>query len=431
VLSTLGQRGIPITLEFEQGHGLKPGDALRYRGINVGAVQNVTLAGDLDRIQVTVLLSRDAEHLAREGSRFWIVRPQFNLASVTGLDTLVGANYLNVLPGPGERRRRFVGMEEPPPPEVLEPGGLEILLRTPDRGGLRPGAPLNYRQVVIGTIVNVDLSKDVSAVEASIYIKPRYVPLIRENTKFWKTGGAHFSAGLTGLSVDVDSVRSLLLGGVTLGIPPEPGKPVTHGHEFTLHDEPERAWLEWIPSMALYDAAFLHERPKLLRATLKWRQKNLLYMTRDKERSGWLLPVAEGLLGPKNVLTPPDKALPGSVAFTLGGISTAPPNAIQPYGEGLAILSHTRDLSPWTHRRRFVGPEATLIVADPDNPARYVGANGYRLEDSKWTIDSPAPFDDQWHGACVLAEKDGALLGILLVDGNQVEVVWLNDYLGV
>ncbi len=50
LFSALVQRGIPISIQFQQGYGLKPGDALRYRGINVGSVEDVLLAADLHSI---------------------------------------------------------------------------------------------------------------------------------------------------------------------------------------------------------------------------------------------------------------------------------------------------------------------------------------------------------------------------------------------
>ena len=57
-----------------------------------------------------------------------------------------------VLPGPAgwAEARHFVGLEDPPPLDLLEPGGLEVVLHAANAEGLRPGVPIYYRRVEIG-----------------------------------------------------------------------------------------------------------------------------------------------------------------------------------------------------------------------------------------------------------------------------------------
>ncbi len=118
------QRGVFVTVHLAEGHGLKPGDAVRYRGITVGEVRRVELADGLDGIVVTAGLRRQADELARGGSRFWVVRPQVGPGGVAGLETLLGPRYMEVLPGNGGRQHRFIGLAEPPAVERIEPGDL-------------------------------------------------------------------------------------------------------------------------------------------------------------------------------------------------------------------------------------------------------------------------------------------------------------------
>src|SRR5436309_3486260 len=83
---------------------------------------------------------KTARAVAVQESRFWIVRPQAALTGFSGLDTVVGAKYVAILPGGGAPERRFVGLEEPPVLELEppEPGGLRIVLESGRLGGLRP-----------------------------------------------------------------------------------------------------------------------------------------------------------------------------------------------------------------------------------------------------------------------------------------------------
>lgn len=415
LLSAYQARGLPVVIEFAHSHGLKPGDALRLRGAVVGTVDTVRLLDDLSGVQVRVRLHAEAAALARAGSRFWIVRPQLGLSGISGLETVIGANYLHVLPGDGPAQTHFTGLDEPPPPAVLEPGGLNIVLTTPGQGDLRAGAPVSYRQVTIGAIVRVDLATDASAVEAEVYIRPAYTALIRAQTRFWKAGGARLSAGLTGLAVDVDSVQGLLLGGVNIALPPDAGGPVAAGHTFPLYEKPDSDWLDWLPALALDGDNPARQFPPTLSARLVWQYKNLLYLTQTGERSGWVLPVTEGVLGPADLLTLPDDALPGSVQLVIDGIPAAPALA-ESLGNGLARLLFVHTLTPWpdSRRRRPAAPEDTLLKAAGDGPVRRVDARHYRVESNGWQLD-PALFTPAWHGATVLAASDGALLGLLLL----------------
>lgn len=248
LLSNLAHQGVPITVRFFQGHGLKAGDVVKYRGIEVGQVESIQLSSDLDRVVARVMLDESAEELAREGTRFWVVRPQLDLSGPRGLETVVGAHYVNVLPGDGEPTRSFDGLDEPPLAIAHTEGGLHLRLSTPMAGGLRAGAPVVYRQVPVGHIRGVELSDDALGVHIHAVIDRRYRDWVTSEARFWKTGGATFKAGLfSGISVDVDSMQSLVMGGISMALPPSEGDPVDDGFDFALHEQPDPEWLEWTP----------------------------------------------------------------------------------------------------------------------------------------------------------------------------------------
>src|SRR5690606_35589217 len=85
VTISAGSSGPRITVHFAEGHGIKPGDRLRHRGIEVGEVVSVELESELQGVLITMELMPAAEGIAREGSRFWIERPHISLSRITGL----------------------------------------------------------------------------------------------------------------------------------------------------------------------------------------------------------------------------------------------------------------------------------------------------------------------------------------------------------
>lgn len=185
VVTAVGSRGTDITVSFEQGHGIKPGDTLRHRGIEVGEVQSVEIAEDLKGATVRIKLQRKAADLAREGSKFWIERPRVSLARVAGLDTVVGAKYIAVQPGPDDapRQSSFEGVESPL--SLMDAGALEITIRFREGNGLAVGDVVKHRGIVVGEVTAVELNQELSGVNVSVRLAESASRLARASSQFW------------------------------------------------------------------------------------------------------------------------------------------------------------------------------------------------------------------------------------------------------
>ncbi len=260
------ERGIDISIEFDQVHGLKVGDPVRFRGASVGKVREIALNDDLQGLSVTAQLDRSAEALARPGTRFWIVRPSVGLEGAAGLDTIVGPRYIAAAPPANSidnsrpstaRPMHFIGLADAPLIDSDGQNDLEIVLYAANRGSLAPGAPLLYRQFRIGTITSVELAPDAGSIEARARVEGPYVPLVRENSRFWDAGGYTARLGWRGLTFEIDSLQTLVTGGVAMATPsPErAGGMVQDQTRFEIAPEPEKAWLEWQPLISLHRPA--------------------------------------------------------------------------------------------------------------------------------------------------------------------------------
>jgi paraquat-inducible protein B len=244
---SIPSKGPTITIRFPDGHGLKAGDPVRYRGIEAGVVDSIALSEDLTQINATVTLTAGATGLAREGSRFWIVRPQLSLAGVSGLETAVGAKYIAVSPGDptGTRRSRFEGLSSAPPDENGGEG-IDVVLRGESRHGIAPGAPVGWRGVDVGQILSVNLSPDARHVDIHARIDAEFSRLLRPTSVFWVTSGLGVDVGLSGIRLNADSISTIVRGGVSFATPSVTADeaPVTSGQMFILHRQAEPAWLE-------------------------------------------------------------------------------------------------------------------------------------------------------------------------------------------
>ncbi|HEY6721559.1 MAG TPA: MlaD family protein [Burkholderiales bacterium] len=245
--------GPKITIRFKDGSGLKPGRTLiQYNGVRIGEVKSVKLSEDLREVVVEVRLIRSAASVAREGSVFWIARLGTELQDISNLGTVITGAYIQVVPGTGEPKSDFVGLEASQAAS-LEPGGLELVLHTVRLGSLKPTSPVYYRGIEVGAVRAVQLSSDATVAEIHVTIKPRYVKLVRSSSKFWNASGADVKFGLfSGLEINVESLKSLVGGGIVFATQPDPkSRQARNGEEFPLYDQPAKEWLEWAPKILI------------------------------------------------------------------------------------------------------------------------------------------------------------------------------------
>ncbi len=411
-------RGLVITVLLDEGHGLEPGARVVYSGITIGEIREIYLHRDLDGIAVEAALLSRASDLARGGSRFWVVRPQVGLSGVAGLETVVGPRYLAMLPGDGPPQRRFVGLSEPPVIESVDPGDLEIVLQTARRKGLRPGAPVLYRQVPVGTVLSVGLTSDGGSVEARVHIQKAFTELVREQTRFWNAGGLHAQLGLRGMTIEAESLDTLLAGGVALATPPDGGAVVRDGHRFAVEDKPEDEWLAWEPMVDIGNPLLPAGAPlpSPLRAVKTWRQGML---NSEKTRRGWVLQTEFGLLGPADLLMPSESESE-SLVIEINGRPLPAASPIRLIANGLALTDFEMSRKHWPASRCRVPetPEDCLAVADPAAPSLPLAASRLTPKDESWIVDHAIAIDPGWHGAVVVSRKDGKVIGIVLVDDD-------------
>lgn len=242
--------GPTITIKFKDGNGLKAGKtAIQYRGVRIGDVKAVELSEDLQDVVVEARLKRAVASIAREGAIFWIVRLEGGIENITGLGTVIAGSHIEVLPGAGEPKSEFVGLEKPP--VVLEGKELKLVLFSNRVGSLKLNTPVFYRGIEVGAVQALQLSADATSVDIHVFIKQRYAKLVRNGSKFWEVSGTDVKFGLfSGLEINMQSLKSLVAGGIAFATPDHPqAQVVKDGSAFRLYDAPQKEWLEWKPKM--------------------------------------------------------------------------------------------------------------------------------------------------------------------------------------
>jgi len=238
VIKSLLEAGIPIEIVFKTADGIEAGKTkLMYRGLEVARVKAVKLNPDLQSVTVHIDIPREAEEHLRSNSQFWLVKPEISLAGVTGLGTLLSGNYIAVKPGGGKQAHVFRALPNPPADDLDTPG-LHLTLTASKLGSLRQDAPIYYRQILVGQVQEHTLAKDGNSVNIHIFINEEYEHLVTKNSRFWNASGISISGGLSGLSIETESLSSVLSGGLAFFTPEsgEPAPPSKDGDIFPLHD---------------------------------------------------------------------------------------------------------------------------------------------------------------------------------------------------
>jgi len=242
--------GPEITVSFADGAALRVGQTpLRYRGVPIGEVSGVKLSKDEKHALVKIRLKKDAAHIAREGSRFWIVKPRVGWGSFTGLNTVLSGPEIQVIPGKADaaKQREFAGLDNPP--AAIE-GGLHIVLRAV-RPKMRADAPVYYRGVEVGTVQKLDLAPNALSADVHVVIYPRFAALVREGSAFWDVSGLNVKAGLLkGFDIEFESLRSFITGGIEFATPPGTRR-AKAGTVFFLYDQAKPEWLAWAPKIPI------------------------------------------------------------------------------------------------------------------------------------------------------------------------------------
>jgi paraquat-inducible protein B len=255
VFKNVLKAGPVITIQFSDGDGLQANQTvLKYRGVRVGEVLSVQLAKDTTRVEVEARLSASAKNLARDGSVFWIVRPEVGTGGLSGLETIVSGPYIQVQPGGGKEQYEFIGAEEPP---ILRQSknGLEIILTTPQINTLSIGSPVYYRGIEVGKVEYFELSNNSTAVEIHARIEPAFAPLVRTDSEFWNAGGISMSLKFFGINVSAENFKSLVIGGIAFATPSPPGALASNGSLFPLNEKVADPWLKWSPSIVITNAS--------------------------------------------------------------------------------------------------------------------------------------------------------------------------------
>ena len=236
------QKGTNITVIFKSAEGLKEGvTPLEYKGLQLGKVTNISMHDDLKSVKVNILVKKEAsKYVASESSNFWIKKPTVSLTKISGLSTIISGHKIELSPtfkteeeyAKGAEKLSFIGLDTQPNDEFAD-DGYYISLIANDKDNVEVGTPIFYNKYQIGEVVSKEFKYE--KVFLSVYIYDKFNYLVNQSSKFVINDALKVSYGASGLNIELGSLYSALVGGITVITPIKEGKKITSEEVYTLY----------------------------------------------------------------------------------------------------------------------------------------------------------------------------------------------------
>ncbi|MDO6446737.1 MlaD family protein [Colwellia sp. 1_MG-2023] len=208
-------RGLQLTLQSQEGPAVYPGNPISYRGINIGQVDNVSLAQNQKDIKINLTIDEEYQHLITPFSRFYnasgfTISGGLNRFTVQteSADTMLQGGISLFNPekllddeqvSEGATFTLFNHVQE------AEMAGVAITLKFNDAKGLTENLVIKYQGQQIGMVTRVAL--DESSFGANVYA------VLYDKGKKFAVEGTQFWLSSTAFSLSGDNhVRDILAG---------------------------------------------------------------------------------------------------------------------------------------------------------------------------------------------------------------------------
>ncbi len=257
VVNNYLSQGPTIEIAFESASGIEVGKTkIKVLSVDIGIVTDVQINDEASGITATAKLEPEARNLLREDTEFWIVKPRVSGLNVSGLSTLLSGAYIELSPGveDASRLRRFTGASRRP---AAPPGtpGIRLRLTSKTSGSFSIGSPVLHKGFRVGSVEDMVLDTETNLVDYSIFIDGPYDNLVTSSTRFWDASGISAELNTEGIKVVMNSMQSLLTGGVAFDTPRNyrVGNPAVENstyrlfpNEVSIHENPHRNYAEFV-----------------------------------------------------------------------------------------------------------------------------------------------------------------------------------------
>ena len=244
VYKSISEKGPVISIIFNTAEGLEAGKTkIKYKNVVIGQVASIKLDAGLGHVVVMPEMDKDTKSYLTKKTKFWVVRARLRAGQVSGLGTIFAGAYIAIDPvRNGAPSTSFVGLEMPPV-VTMNKAGRHLILKAKKLGSLDIGSPIFYRQIQVGQVESYALDDDGEHLSIKIFIDEPHYQYVQKSTRFWNASGLDVSINANGLTIDTQSMVSLLIGGISFDNPISSGNndPAENNDIFKLFNNYDEA----------------------------------------------------------------------------------------------------------------------------------------------------------------------------------------------
>ncbi len=281
------KKGTNITVIFKSAEGLKEGaTALEYRGLELGKVTKIDI-NDLNSFKVNILVRSDvAEFVALEGTKFWIKKPVVSLTKISGLSTILSGNKIELAPAfvnIEEQRKikskyRFIGLDSKPNSD-LDAKGYYVSILSNRADLVEVETPIFFNKFQIGEIVSKEFRDENVYLKAYIY--DRYNDLVNESSSFVMNRALKVNFGAGGLSLELSSLYSALIGGITVKTLDKDAKKMSKDDYYVLYEDEKDLEKKSFINIKLEEANGIGKNTSIMYKGIEVGKINKMYLTEN------------------------------------------------------------------------------------------------------------------------------------------------------
>lgn len=186
------RQGLYLSLLADSAQSIQRGAKVYYRQIEVGEVINFGLTDTSEQIRIELFIEPSYSHLVTDSTRFWNASGISLKANLSRIDLRFGSLAAIIAGG--------ISFYTPPDDEsVLSPNhqfhlfadfeaaedGIVVNVKFPARTSVHEGTRVISEGIQIGRVQSLQLSEDLTTLNARLLIDPRARPLLRSGSHFW------------------------------------------------------------------------------------------------------------------------------------------------------------------------------------------------------------------------------------------------------
>ncbi|WP_133406640.1 PqiB family protein [Parashewanella tropica] len=204
--------GQSFILTSDNSHGLNKGSMIVYRGVSIGQINNkrVTDKG----VELDARIHYQYANLLTASAKFWLAGAKLSLSEFKHPERLITGPVVQFFPGKGASKKEYTLLTSIP--EVAKQKNVPIEISSEQNFGLKKDTVIKYRNITIGKVNAVKLSKNFQKVHISAEIFPEFKALLKSGYYFVPQSALEVNASLDNVSVKTADLSSALSGALNL-----------------------------------------------------------------------------------------------------------------------------------------------------------------------------------------------------------------------